>query len=428
LTSDGSLPPLPPPPDASTSDAKDAAAAPDGDSGTGGLQPCNALKALDANGNPTTTAAPPVIYVTGPSSPLQLIGGLAPAMFLDPTTPTTIVYVDLTSCNGVAAVVAGTPLAANSIATYWDPNSKTVASATTTAKEESCLLTTSVTADVGASDVFAPTCGYALQGLPPGMKEFQGPVQSMTFAVPKGSNQTVISAQAAYLTFGLAVLPPWTDPTHLFIHATTSGTQLMISAAIGVDVTRWQGTNAKSSNGVFTSLTAQVAQTDLDKSIGVLSAAFSSKPDIQMLAYQHTGQSCAYKPDVQPLDKLNTRNGNYAIWGPMHLFTLVDGTGLAANARARNLIAYLIGSQTPPLGVNLIGIEANAHVVPPCAMNVTRSAEMGAMSPVVLGQAPRCGCAFDHAATGTTTCKACTTAADCTSGQECSYGYCEANQ
>jgi hypothetical protein len=392
------------------------------------VQACNALKALDTTGNPTTTAAPPVIYVTGSSAIKRLIAGLGPAMFLDPTTPTTVVYVDQTSCNGVAAIVAGTALPTSPNASYWDPNSKTLANGGTTDKEEMCTLSGTTNADIGASDVFPQTCGYALQGLPPGMKEFQGPIQSMTFAVPKGSTETVISAQAAYLTFGLGVLPPWTDPTHIFIHANTSGTQQMIGVAIGVDASRWIGANQGSSSGVFTSLVAQVAQTDLNKSIGILSSSFSSMPDVQMLAYQHFGQTCAYRPDVAPLDKLNTRNGRYAIWGPIHLFALVDNTGLATNPRARNLLAYLIGSQAPPLGVNLIGIEANASVVPPCAMNVTRAAEMGPMSPVVLGQAPRCGCAFDKAATGSSCCKTCASAADCSPTQSCSFGFCEATQ
>jgi hypothetical protein len=110
------------------------------------------------------------------------------------------------------------------------------------------------------------------------------------------------------------------------------------------------------------------------------------------------------------------------------MFTQVDATGLAQNPLARNLIAYLTGVQAPPLGVNLIGIEANVHVVPPCAMNVTRAAEMGPTSPVVLAQSPRCGCAFDRAATGTTTCKTCSSAADCSAKQACSFGYCEATQ
>jgi hypothetical protein len=391
-------------------------------------QTCGALKTLDSTGNPTTTAAPPVIYVAGPSGVKALIAGLAPAMFIDSASPTTIVYVQTTSCQGAATILTGTPLAAATVASYWDPNSKTLASGTVTDKEETCNIATSTLSDIGTSDVFAQTCGYASQGIPAGMKDFVGPIQSMTFAVPKGSTETVISAQAAYVTFGLGLIAPWTDPTHFFIHSSTSGTQQMMSIAIGVPPDRWLGVNPGGATGVFASLTAQVAQADLNKSIGIISATYSALPDVQMLAYQHYGQSCGFKPDVQPNDNLNTRNGNYAIWGPMHLFTRVDGTGLATNTRARNLLAYLTGLQAPPLGVNLIGIEANIHVVPPCAMNVTRSAEMGATSPVVLGQSPRCGCAFDRAATGTTACKACTSAADCAANQDCNFGYCEANK
>ncbi len=137
-----------------------------------------------------------------------------------------------------------------------------------------------------------------------------------------------------------------------------------------------------------------------------------------MLAYQHYGQTCAYKPDVTPLDKLNTRNGRYAIWGPIHLLAQVDQTGLATNLRARDLVAYLQGSQPPPLGVDLIRIEVNVDVVPPCAMNVTRSAEMGPVSPVVLSAAPRCGCAFDHEATGRDVMHGvCTTSTQCSTNQ-----------
>ena len=325
------------------------------------LQPCNALKSLDTTGNPSTTSAPPVVYVTGSSAIKQLIAGLGPAMFLDPTTPTTIVYVDQTSCNGVAAIVAGVALPTTTTASYWDPNSKTLASGTTTDKEEMCTLAGSTIADVGASDVFPQTCGYALQGLPPGMKEFQGPIQSMTFAVPKGSTETVINAQAAYLTFGLGVLPPWTDPTHIFIHASTSGTQLMIGVALGVDASRWVGTNEGSSKrGLHEPHRAGRAerprQVHRHLELELLDA--SRRPDARVPA--SSASRAPTSPDVMPLDKLNTRNGRYALWGPIHLLTLVDGTGLAANTRARNLIAYLIGSQTPPLGVNLLSIEANA--------------------------------------------------------------------
>jgi hypothetical protein len=62
----------------------------------------------------------------------------------------------------------------------------------------------------------------------------------------------------------------------------------------------------------------------------------------------------------------------YAIWGPLHLLTQVDGTGLAKNARARNVIGYLTGSQAPPLGTDFIRVEVQQHVVPPCAMKAQR--------------------------------------------------------
>lgn len=391
-------------------------------------QACNALKTLDSTGTPTTTSAPPVVYVTGPSDIKEFIAGLAPVMFLDPTTPTTIVYVDQTSCASAGAVILGTALPTTFTASYWDPNSKTQAMGSTTTHEEQCTLAPGTVADIGSSDVFAPTCNLAAQGLPAGIKEFQGPIQSMAFAVPLGLTETVISAQAAYLTFGLGVLPPWTDATHIFIHSPTSGTQQMIGVAIGVPAAQWQGTSAGSSSGVVTGLTAQIAQTDIVKSIGILSATFAGQSGVQMLAYQHFGQTCGYKPDVQPLDKYNTRNGLYAIWGPIHLFTQTDASGLAKNTNARNLISYLTGVVPPPLGVNLLSIEAHAQVVPPCAMNVTRTSEMGPMSPVVLGQSPRCACAFDQAAVGTTSCKTCMTANDCSSTQTCSFGYCEATQ
>lgn len=391
-------------------------------------QPCNALMALDSTGNISANAAPPVIYVTGSSALKPLVAALAPSMFLDTTRPTTIVYVSQGSCTGVSAIIAGTQLAVNTTAAYWDANSKTVASGTTTDKEQSCTITAATTADIGASDVFPLTCGFGQQGLPPGIKEFQGPIQSMTFAVPKGSTETVISAQAAYLIFGLGTLMPWTDTTHLFRRNASSGTQQMIATAIGLDATRWLGIDEGSSTGVFTSLTQQVAQTDQNKSIGILGADYSELPDVKLLAYQHTGQTCAYKPDQLPGDKLNTRNGRYAIWGPIHLLSQVDTSGLASNLRARDLIAYLQGSQPPPLGVDLIGIEVGVNYVPPCAMNVTRSAEMGPVSPIVLSAAPRCGCAFDKEATGSTTCAACSNSTQCSANQTCSFGYCEATQ
>src|SRR5262249_49758317 len=134
---------------------------------------------------------------------------------------------------------------------------------------------------------------------------------------------------------------------------------------------------------------------DIDSSIGILVAADSSKDGVKQLAYQHFGQRCGYRPDIQPFDMRNTREGRYAIWGPEHLFAIVDpSTQLAVNAGARSLIAYLQGVTPPPLGLNLIRTEVQSHIVPPCAMKVQRTSEMGPIQS--FKPAVACGCAFDN--------------------------------
>jgi hypothetical protein len=387
--------------------------------------PCGSLTALDPGGVASTRPAPAVLYVTGSSAAKPLLAALAPIVFADPVAPATIIYRSVGSCVGADAILNGTKMATNDATTaiYWDPNSTTTQSTTVSAKEQQCTLANGTIADIGISDVFAQTCGYATQGLPPGLSDFQGPIQAMTFAVPKQSKENVINAEAAYLTFGLATLAPWTDTTHLFVRNDKSGTQRMIATAIKVNASTWKGTDEGSNDGVFGQLTSQLAQADADKSIGILAADYSSRPEVKQLAYQHFGQRCGVKPDINPLDKRNVREGRYAIWGPMHLFSQVDASGLAKNERARDLVAYLQGTRPPPLGANLIRTEVQAHVVPPCAMTVQRTAEMGAIQS--FKPQLRCGCAFDHEALGATTCTACTDNTQCGGDKSCNFGFCE---
>jgi len=391
---------------------------------------CTALQKLQPGGVApdagTGTPVPTVVYVTGSSAAKPLIAALAPAIFVDPLRPATIVYLSQGSCTGASAILSGAPMASNDStnASYWDANSATLAAGSKTAKEETCTLAAGTIADIGISDVFAQTCGLGGAGLPQGVVDFQGPIQAMTFAVNKGSREQSISAEAAYLTFGLGTLAPWLDDAFLFRRNDLSGTQQMIGAAIGVNAKRWRGIDRGNSDNIFTSLSGLIAQADADKAIGILAADYSARPELKQLAYQHFGQRCGYLPDVRPLDKRNVRDGRYAIWGPLHLFTQVDGTGLAKHPRARDLIAYLAGSEPPPLGVELIRTAVRQHVVPPCAMRVQRTSEMGAMSSFKPARA--CGCAFDREATGSTTCQACSSNAECSSGQSCNFGFCEA--
>jgi len=77
---------------------------------------------------------------------------------------------------------------------------------------------------------------------------------------------------------------------------------------------------------------------------------------------------------------------------------------------------------------DVLDSEINNHVVPICAMNVSRDAEIGPLSS--FQPTGSCGCYFDKSTTGATTCTLCTgttgTAGNCTGGKVCNYGYCEA--
>src|SRR5262249_30141930 len=154
--------------------------------------------------------------------------------------------------------------------------------------------------------------------------------------------------------------------------------------------------------------------------------AQDNRPSLRILAYQHYGQSCGYYPDTDEIlnDKANVRDGHYAIWGPLHLLTRLDGLGYPANPSAGDVIGYLAGTKPAPPGLDLIAIEAQRHVVPQCAMHVRRVQELGPM----MSYAPpgSCGCYYDLVANGATTCTPCAMPLDCPStAPACSYGYCE---
>jgi ABC-type phosphate transport system substrate-binding protein len=413
--------------------------------------PCaNLTKLSDASPAPTP------IYITGSSALKPLIAALGPIVFADPTKPFTVVYLSQGSCKGADAILNGTklpatdfsttpPAAPKNIASYWDASSGHAALQVvtidepapgvktgfqvkvTTDKEELCTLPAGPlqAADLGASDVFAQSCNYALTGIQAPFADFQGPVQSMTFAVNKQSAQTSISADAAYLTFGLGKLQPWVDGNFIFRRNASSGTQTMIGIAIGADPNNWAGVDKGSSDLVFAALTTGLgSQAEFDKAIGILSADYSARTELKQLAYQHKGQHCGFKPDIQPLDKRNTREGRYAIWGPIHLFTTVDAsTSLPSNGHVRDFISYVTGAVAPPLGLNLIRTDVGAHVVPPCAMKVQRKAEMG---PISTFKPPiSCNCAWDKEALGQTTCAVCSNPSQCKANETCSFGYCE---
>jgi hypothetical protein len=148
-----------------------------------------------------------------------------------------------------------------------------------------------VLADIGASDVFATTCRKLPGGLPSNVGDFLGPVQPMTFVVPKASHESSISAEAAYYVYGFGAdsgVEPWTAETAIFQRDANSGTQRMVAAAIGIDADRWRGTPTTGSDDLKTKVSTSA---DPTRAIGILSTdvAQENRAILDVLAYQHFG-------------------------------------------------------------------------------------------------------------------------------------------
>lgn len=365
------------------------------------------------------TTLPNPVYVTGSTAAKPLLIELSKYLSTQ-SSPITIVYLGQGSCTGVDAILNGTPIQGSGSAapSTWDA----------TGTEKKCDVTTPVVADVGISDVFATTCFALPGGLAGNVADFLGPVQSMTFAVPIGSTENAISAEAAYYVYGFGTdsgVAPWTDETVIFKRDVNSGTQRMIAAAIGVPADKWRGTGTTGSSDLLQKLTLASPR---QKAIGVLAAdvAQDNRTVLKVLAYQHGNQSCGYFPDRDATsnEKANVRDGHYAIWGPLHLLVRLDSNGYPLKAAASDVIGYLTGSKTAPGQLDLIFLEAQRHVVPQCAMRVKRTQELGPMAP--FAPVGACGCYYEKVANGATACPPCQRPTDCpTSAPVCSYGYCE---
>jgi hypothetical protein len=403
------------------------------------LAGCGVLaSALDARAADCGTYPNPV-YIAGSSASKPIWAALAPTL-----TGITIVYQSPSSCVGLADVLGATP----------DTSSATYYSGTTTG-----ACTNPGNVNIGVSDVFPATCANTMVGT--GFKDFQGPVQVMLMAVPYASTATSISADAAYTVFGWGgtqyPVAPWTQYTNIFIRANTSGTENMIGSAIGLAASKWlaqvpdAGASQQegSSGAVLSALLAAGSGANASSAIGIIAAdlgdadrgpvgtndAGATTGGLKILAYQAKDQTCGYLPDSDAthFDKINVRQGRYDIWGPLHLVTAVDGSGNATNAQAATIVTSLtMSGTTDTQNQTIIGVDANAHVIPQCAMQVSRSNEVG---PVTGGgmasfQPPEgCGCYYESLKNGgvpySKYCTPCGTG--CSAPYPtCHFGYCEA--
>jgi hypothetical protein len=157
--------------------------------------------------------------------------------------------------------------------------------------------------------------------------------------------------------------------------------------------------------------------------IGILSSDFAddNRNNLRELAFQQRGQRFAYLPDSNAVstDKANVRDGHYPIWGAIHFLAATENGVPSAAARA------LISQFTvPKLDESLVSAIIGAGFVPPCAMKVTHTMEVGTLTAF---QPPfGCSCFYENQVNHTTACHTCTSPADCTSAAPaCNYGFCE---
>jgi ABC-type phosphate transport system substrate-binding protein len=397
--------------------------------------PAVAAAAILAVAGPASAADPcPAftnpVYVAGSSASKPVLKQLS-ALLAAQTPAITLVYQSVGSCAGVNAIMGGTNVTATGI--YWPAGTET-----------SCDLgTTPPKIDIGISDVYVSTCPDQPATLPAGKKDFQGPIQIMNFVVPKGSSQSVISAEAAYMVLGFGAdtaahtIAPWDTTTQLFIRPDASGTKNMIARAIGVPVAKWKGTipGGGGSGDVLTAVSGATGAA-AEKTFGILASdlADSKRDQISGLKFQAKGQSCGYLPDsgATAFDKINVREGRYGIWGPIHFVASVDGSGKAVPAAGNTGNVDAVTKLITHAGLEataeqaIIDAEVNAFTVPQCAMKVSRTTEVGPMS--AYSPAVPCGCYFESKkGTAAASCHTCANDGACSGATpKCRFGFCEA--
>jgi hypothetical protein len=243
----------------------------------------------------------------------------------------------------------------------------------------------------------------------------------MVFATPPASSQRAISAEVAHMIFGMGsnngISAPWTDPNFMWIRSSTTGTNNIISRGIDVPPNQWWGVDKKSAPAMHDALLT-VSAAEAEKTIGTLSSD-AARDGIHTLYFQAKGQLAGFLPDSSAAahDKQNVRDGHYAFWGPIHLYTRVSG-GQPSPAAS----AFILPFSTPNQA--LLDASIAGGTVPLCAMSVGRDTEMG---PLHRFDADfLCGCYYESKVRGGTDCKACAGPADCPSATPaCNLGFCE---
>jgi hypothetical protein len=367
-----------------------------------------------------------VIFITGSTNLPPLIKAVQPLLYQG--NPAYIaIFAPQTSCKGAASVydadmskhfVSPTTNGSNNYAFYYDNNGN----------QNYCLLDSTGSGDqvdVGESDVFPTSCNSAYVDTD-SIADYPGPIQAITFVVPAASSQQAISAEAAHLVFGAGgnsgQTTPWIDPTKYFIRSSGTGTIQLPSRVINLAPTAWWGLDRLSAANLVASMEA-IEPSDAEASIGMLSNDFAdrNRANLRELFFQQQGQTFGYLPDSTPqaTDKANVRDGHYPVWGPVHLLATTTN-GVPSQAASALITQFTV----PKLDQGLVTAIISAGFIPDCAMQVSRTSEVGPLSAYTPPFG--CSCYYDEQVNGSNSCTACTKSGDCPSDHPaCNYGYCE---
>lgn len=408
-----------------------------------------AVRTVAAGPPPVTlcrNVAPPggqVLYMTGSSNFPPLLEKLAPAISAN-APGLTPVFKTTTSCAGVRSAYPNQTVAATSPPTYYpdhvihDPASPTATDSyaqyfeVTTGKLAPCLLGASgAVVDVGESEIYPDTCGIVKD--PINVAETPGPILAILFAAPYKTSQRAISSEAAREVFGAGGLAPWKLPPLFYVRGSGTATLQMIARQINVPPTKFWGIDQGTADALATNLKSVLDEDTANQAIGILGADFYDRNrfGLKALAFQATGQECAYTPDsnsnssTAPKDKINVRDGHYQIWGSMHFFSVEADSQVSMTARS--FVSLFGGSMIP---MDMLDAFIDASFVPACAMMVDRIGELPAP---LISKAPVYGCAchFDSHVNPTPKfippgCTPCSETAPCTDPtRACHYGFCE---
>ena len=388
----------------------------------------------------------PILYLSGSSNFAPLLQELAQVVVND--TGIMPVFRTTTSCTGVKSMNSTSPTYSSDHyikdPNFKDPNEPFPTYAQAFQGDGGapvpCLLGTPTEVNIGESEIAPDTCGTSNPS--DSVIESLGPILPIIFVVPKYSTQKAISSEAARQVFGGGgsvasggggTVAPWGDPRYLFIRGQGTATLRLVANQIGLPLNQFWGTDQGSAAAMANNLGNLTTPNEANAALGIIGTDYydqvENRDRLKALGFKAAGQACAYLPDssLTSRDKINVRDGHYPLWGRIHFYAArANGAIVSPTADA-----FLKLFANPVLPADIFAALIKAGFVPPCAMRVTRTTELGDFTYAV-PPATACGCAFD-AQVGVTpldpACTTCTADIDCAGSAprtKCRYGYCEA--